>query len=351
MKNIDKKIEKNNLIVSFLAKIKAEDGLSFNSVEAYRRDLRLFVEFCELQAFDVVKIEQEGLKKYLQHLHFLGLANSSIARKISAIKSFYRFLLSENIITFNNASNLEVPKISKKIPDFFTEKEMLKILEVANKDKSDFGIKLSVILEILYSSGLRVSELVSLKMDNLQFLINDNKRVGLENYFLIKGKGGKERMVPIGKMATAKLWQYLQLREVRGYLSSQWVFIGTARASKKKKSINENNNLDIKKLDSAKKDLQQEISFSGYTHLTRQRVNSMLKELAVIAGLEPARIHPHIIRHSFATHLLNAGIDLRLLQELLGHSSISTTEIYTHLANDRLEELVQMFHPLNKKNF
>ena len=339
----------NSLLISFLAKIRAEDGLSFNSVEAYKRDLRLFIEFCDAQVFDIISIEQEDLKKYLQHLHLQGLAVSSIARKISAIKSFYRFLSSENIVTINNASNLEVPKISKKIPDCLTEKEMLKILEFADKDNSDFGIKLSVILEILYSSGLRVSELVSLKMDNLQFLMNDNKKSGLENYFLIKGKGGKERMVPIGKTATTKLWQYLQLREVSGYLSSQWVFVGTTRASKKKKSINRQS--EIKNLDSAKKDLQQEISFSGYMHLTRQRVNSMLKELAVIAGLDPSRIHPHIIRHSFATHLLNAGIDLRLLQELLGHSSISTTEIYTHLANDRLEELVQMFHPLNKKGF
>ena len=142
-------------------------------------------------------IETKHPAKYLQHLHLQGLAVSSIARKISAIKSFYRFLSSENIVNTNNASNLEAPKISKKIPDFLTEKEMLKILEFADKDNSDFGIKLSVILEILYSSGLRVSELVSLKMDNLQFLMNDSKRVGLENYFLIKGKGGKERMVPM----------------------------------------------------------------------------------------------------------------------------------------------------------
>ena len=187
-------------------------------------------------------------------------------------------------------------------------------------------------LEIIYAAGLRVTELVSLPISAIQESGDENI---LKNYLIVKGKGSKERLAPLNKSALKMLLEYLQWRKKMGHEKSKWLFVGTSRASKKslsKNSIDKENGEDV----------------AAYSHITRQRFHQMLKELAVKAKVDPARVHPHVIRHSFATHLLNNGVDLRLLQELLGHSNISTTEIYTHIMDSKLQELVFKHHPLAK---
>ena len=181
-------------------------------------------------------------------------------------------------------------------------------------------------IEILYASGLRVSELVSLPI-NIIGKINYNGKITLKNHLIIKGKGNKERIVPLSTKSLEILEKYLDLRKKMGQSHSKYLFPGIIRASKKEKIITRDNNLTDK-------------------HITRQRFHQILKELAEKTGIDPDRVSPHIIRHSFATHLLNNGVDLVILQELLGHSDISTTQIYTHITESRLQKLIKK-HPLN----
>jgi integrase/recombinase XerD len=304
----------------FLEKLRVEDGLSPNTISAYRKDLELFEKFLgKLEAASFKDIQD-----YLAKLHQENIKTSSVARKISVLKSFYKFLENEKLIKTNPTLDLSAPKPEKKIPKFLTKEEVFKILDYIDKDKSEFGIKLSCLLEILYASGLRVSELVSIPMSAIQ--------IPEKNYLIIKGKGNKERLAPLNKSAIRKLLQYLELRKNLGHQDSKWLFVGVVRASKDKDRIRLNKEF-----------------VAEYNHLTRQRLFQMLKELALKVGIDPSRVHPHVIRHSFASHLLDSGVDLRVLQELLGHADISTTEIYTHILNSKLQDLVLKHHPLNKK--
>lgn len=245
------------------------------------------------------QVTKQVLKDYLFLLHQEKLKASSIARKISCLKNFFKFLLNENFIIDNPAANLEAPKREAKIPKFLSEDEILKLLKAAESD-----LRLSAMIEILYAAGLRVTELVS-----LPFVAVQREGNSLRNYLIVKGKGSKERIAPLNKAAIKKLLEYLKERK-----DSAWLFPGHVKGK----------------------------------HLTRQAFHQMLKDLAIKSGLDPVRVHPHVIRHSFATHLLNSGVDLRVLQELLGHSDISTTEIYTHILDSKLRELVFNHHPLGK---
>ena len=220
--------------------------------------------------------------------------------------------------------------IDGKRVKFLSEEEVFKMLDFINADKSEFGIKLSCMFEILYAAGLRVSELVSLPISAIQEITDENGEKTLRNYLIVKGKGSKERIAPINKSAIKMLIEYLDLRKKLGYENSKWLFVGKVRARKKSQEKKHSDFTDLN------------------SHITRQRLHQMLKELALKVGIDPSRIHPHVIRHSFATHLLNSGVDLRLLQELLGHSNISTTEIYTHILDSKLKELVFNHHPLSK---
>ncbi len=316
------------LIELFIEKIRAEDGLSNNTALSYKTDLELFVKFLELQKNKVIEVDLAILRKYLLSLDRQGLRASSVSRKISCLKNFYKFLCQENLLQKNPTAELESPKKEQKLPKFLTEAEIFKMLEVTNSDNSEFGIKLATMLEIMYSAGLRVSELVSLPISSLAF---DGKEI--RNFLLIKGKGGKERIAPLNKASIVILNKYLAIREQIGAKDNKWLFIGNSRSSKTK-DINYLN----KKMQFCTK------------HLTRQRFHGMLKELAIKVGIDPKRVHPHVIRHSFATHLLNNGIDLRLLQELLGHSDITTTEIYTHIMNSKLKQILEQHHPLAKSS-
>ncbi len=319
-------------IAIFLEKLRAEDGLSQNTILSYGKDLQLFAQFLQTNKIAFIDVSQSTLQDYLYELHRQNLSSSSIARKISTLKNFYKFLESENLVKTSPAANLELPKRENKLPKFLSEEEIFKLLDFINSDKSEFGIRLSCMLEILYASGLRVSELVSLPVAAIQETVDENGQKILQNYLIVKGKGNKERLAPLNKSALRMLLEYLNLRKNLGQEKSKWLFVGTFRSSKKNQTIKRKEKLIL-----------------SDSHLTRQRFHQMLKELANKVGIDPVRIHPHVIRHSFATHLLNSGVDLRILQELLGHSDISTTEIYTHILDSKLKDLVFNHHPLAKK--
>jgi integrase/recombinase XerD len=328
MKN---KMNSNDANISnFLEKLKAEDGLSQNTTMSYGKDLELFGRYLEPKNLAFENVTQQDLTDYLYELHKQNLRSSSVARKISCLKNFYQFLKNENIIKETPALYLQAPKPDAKLPKFLSESEVFKMLNFINHDKSEFGIKLSCMFEILYAAGLRVSELVSIPVSAIQEEVDFEGQKTLRNYLIVKGKGAKERIAPLNKSAIKMLLEYLDLRKKLGQEKSKWLFVGIVRSSKKSGEIRQRNYAMADK------------------HITRQRLHQMLKELAKKVGIDPSRVHPHVIRHSFASHLLNSGIDLRVLQELLGHSNISTTEIYTHILDSKLRDLVFKHHPLGK---
>ncbi len=317
-----------NLIKLFIEKITAENGLSKNTTESYGRDIKLFKEFCKLKNKNLTNINQSGIELYIKQLYQQNIKSSSLSRKISALRNFYNFLEEQEKIHQNPLKNIASPKKQNNLPKFLSEKNILQLLDFAQKDKSEFGIKLSCILEILYGSGIRISELINLPISSIQKDYNNN----LKNYLLIRGKGNKERIVPLSRSAITILGEYLILRKKIGHDSSKWLFSGHIRSSKNAQNIKIRSK--FVKIDKP---------------MTRQRINQMLKELALKSGLDPQKISPHILRHSFATHLLNRGINIRYLQEMLGHATIGTTEIYTHILDGKLKELVLKHHPMNKK--
>ncbi len=318
----------SDLITNFLEKLRAEEGLAQNTVLSYRKDLELFAEF--LKGAKLLTASPDNIKSYLHFLHKKDLKSSSIARKISCFKNFYKFLEDDKLIKSSPTTNLEAPKKDFILPKALSEEEMFQLLNFANKDDSELGVRTACMLEVLYAAGLRVTELVSLPISTIQKDV-----VGLKNYLIVKGKGSKERIAPLNKSAIAILLRYLDLRKNLGYEKSQWLFFGGKNSRQKL----------VKSNDLA----QSSTLFKSDKHLTRQGFHGLLKQLAIKTGIDPDRVHPHVIRHSFATHLLNHGVDLRILQELLGHSDISTTQIYTHILDSKLKELVFKHHPLGKK--
>jgi len=294
--------------------------------------LELFTKFLQQKNLSFLQVSSDHLADYLYELHQQNLRSASVARKISTLKNFYKFLENENLIKTAPTLYLQAPKRDVKLPKFLSEAEVFKMLNFINADQSEFGIKLSCMMEILYASGLRVSELVSIPISAIAKIENKNGAETLRNYLIINGKGNKERIAPLNKSAIKMLLKYLDLRQKLGHEKSKWLFVGVVRASKKLKEIKQKN--------LAKKFLLAD------KHITRQRLHQMLKELARAVGIDETRVHPHVIRHSFASHLLNSGVDLRVLQELLGHADISTTEIYTHILDSKLQDLVLKHHPL-----
>lgn len=292
-------------INDFLAKLTTEDGLASNTISAYSKDLELFAKFLIPKNIKISDVSTDDLRDYLEYLHKDKIRTSSVRRKLSALKSFYRFLEEEAVIKNSPVTSLFIPKNDLKLPKVLSESQILKLLATAESDQTISGIKLSCMLEILYASGMRVSELVALSY--LQFQNNE-----IKNYLLIQGKGSKERIVGLSKAAISKLSCYLKQIAATSPKSSKWLFPGRNETK----------------------------------HLTRQGFHKMLKDLANKAGIDPSLVHPHVIRHSFASHFLNKGADLRVLQELLGHSDISTTQIYTHLLDSKLKDLVFKHHPL-----
>jgi integrase/recombinase XerD len=287
----------------FLEILYVEKNLSKNSVISYQNDLREFVAFVGQR-----KLNNKLFSQYLENLGKRKLANNSYLRKTSSLRGFIKFLLKEEIISENPLKLIASVKKEKKIPKFLSPEEIVRILKYCEQDKN---LRILVLLEILYSTGLRVSELVSLKVSNLRFI--DFERLKLDEVIYVIGKGNKERIAPLSEKAKQVLERYLKTnRENLLKKENIYLFPSTAKEG----------------------------------HLTRQRFGQILKELALQVGINPTKISPHIIRHSFATHLLENGLDLRSIQELLGHSNISTTEIYTHIMTNKLKDAVREHHPL-----
>lgn len=284
----------NRHLENFLEMMVVERAASKNTLEAYGRDISGFVEFA---GGAVETCGEAELEKYLAHLADEGVAAKSRARKLSALKQFFLFLYVEKVRADNPAANVEAPKTGKALPKYLDQAEVEALLVAAESD-----LRLKLMLELLYATGLRVSELIGLRRNSI-------RAEGEMVFVFVKGKGSKERVVPLGAKALDALNEYLAANE--GKLE-QWLFP------------------------------------SGKSHLTRQRFGQMMKELALEAGIDPAKVSPHVIRHSFASHMLEHGADLRLVQELLGHEQIATTQIYTHIQGEKLKRVVEEFHPLGK---
>ena len=280
-------------VEKFLRYLSIERNASVHTILNYRLDLKVFAVF--LKEVPVEKVDYLFLRKYLAHLKEQQLASRSIGRKLSSIRSFFKFLVREGFIKTNPTDMIQSPKLEKLLPKFLTEEDMTRLIEAPSLDTL-LGLRDRAILETLYSTGMRISELVSLKHDYVDFIGGTLK---------VLGKGKKERMLPIGDRA---------LRAIRNYL--------------KKLSVSS----DIIFLNKNKKPL-------GARGIRKMIDKYILK--ASIAN----HISPHTLRHSFATHLLNRGADLRSVQELLGHANLSTTQIYTHLTTEKLKSVYEKAHP------
>lgn len=303
-----------DLIQNFLETMSIEGGLSDNTIIAYQGDLKFFAIFLEKEKIDIVNINADVIRNYIILISEQSLETTTIYRRISAIRQFLNFLCNEKILHNNPMINIEMPKIAKSLPTTLSENDIITLIKESYKENNPEAIRNATMLELLYASGMRVSELVSLQISSLR-LTKDSKEI--KPYIIIKGKGNKERLVAINKAAINILKKYLRVRIIFvSDFNCHWLF-----PSKQSK----------------------------IGHITRQYFAKILKQLAIKAGVDYSKISPHKIRHSFATHLLNNGADLRIIQELLGHKDISTTQIYTHVANAKLRETVIKFHPLSKR--
>ena len=300
----------------------AEHGAAANTIESYRRDLADFAAFAAKR--DVRPEDSDGrtLRDYLARLAQAGMSASTSARRLSALRRFFRFLHGEGVRGDDPTTVLEGPRTMRPLPKYLSEAEVEKLLAAARAWEGAEGTRLVALLEVLYATGLRASELVALPLSALP-------REG--RMLIVRGKGGKERMVPLSEPAEAALagWRAVRERFIPG------------RAAKAKAKV---------KSQTGERDSPWLFPSRGAGgHLTRARFQQLLKELAAAAGVPPGRVSPHVLRHSFASHMLAHGADLRALQQMLGHADIATTQIYTHVLEDRLKALVAASHPLARK--
>ena len=299
---------------AFLNMLAAERGAAQNTLQAYRRDLDGFRAFLDRRACSLVATKPVEIGGYLRSLSEAGLAPASRARGLSAIRQLFRFLVREGVIAEDPTHGLAGPKRGRSLPKTLSVAEVDRLIAAARRRIERTrgrdhvrALRLNALIETLYATGLRATELVTLPRSVL---------AGDGRVLTIKGKGGRERIVPLTPAARAALDCYLNVgREGDGLapmLRTRWLFASRGTEG----------------------------------HLTRQRLGQDLKELAQEAGLDPERVSPHVLRHAFASHLLDRGADLRSVQQLLGHADISTTQIYTHVLEERLKKLVLEHHPL-----
>lgn len=293
------------LLDQFLNHLSIEVGLSANTVESYRRDLERYIEFLQEKKVDSVEeITEEHITNFIVLLSGKGLAANSIARKLSSIRRFHKFLVTEGYSDSNPAGALESPKLWRKLPTVLNVKEMEKLLDKPTED-DPLSLRDRAILEFLYATGVRISELINIKRKNFM------PEVELVR---VIGKGQKERIIPIGKEAVRSVEKYLQ--EARPSLAKQ-------------------NSEDFLFLNRRGR------------YFSRMGLWKILRKYVMQAGIKK-KVTPHTIRHSFATHLLEGGADLRAVQEMLGHADISTTQIYTHLDREYLKQEHRHYHPRSK---
>ncbi len=290
------------LIEDYLSYLLLEKGLSPRSVENYRNDLQKLHDFVKKRGLEISEIEVHHLNDFLTELEKAGYSPATRSRIISGIRGFFLYLSTEKGLPANPTELLELPRSAKKLPEILTEDEVVRLLDSPDTSTSR-GIRDKAILEMLYATGMRVSELVSLSLANIDMD---------ERFVKVRGKGSKERFVPFGEIA--KDWLERYLTDVRPHFNkkgSDFVFL----------------------------------NFRNGNPISRVSVWKIIKHYGMLAGIESERLYPHILRHSFATHLLRNGCDLRTLQLLLGHASIATTQVYTHLDIGYLKEAHRKFHP------
>ena len=297
----DQKNKESKMIDSFLDSLWLEQGLSKSTLDAYRSDLKLLKVWAKNRELKMDEISRPDLLEFIAFKAEQGSSARTSARMLSSLRRFYTYLMQQEIISTNPTDKISMPKIGRSLPVLLTENEVLKLIKAPNT-KKPLGFRDKVMLELLYATGLRVSELVKLEVNQ----VNLN-----QGYLRVMGKGDKERLVPMGK--TAKRWMknYLNgpIQEILNDRQSDCLF--PTRTS---------------------------------TSISRQAFWQIIKKYAMKVGIS-AKLSPHSLRHAFATHLINHGADLRVVQMLLGHSDLSTTQIYTHIAQHRLKDLHEKHHP------
>jgi integrase/recombinase XerD len=313
---------------AFLEMLSAERGAAPNTLEAYRRDLENCEDFLVTRRAELAGASTDDLKAYLRFLTASGMAPRTAARRLSALRQYYRFLYEDRLRADDPTSGLESPRQGRSLPKILSEAEVGVLLEAARADASPEGVRLLTLLELLYATGLRISELVSLP---LAATARDPR------VLLVQGKGGRERLVPLSVPAREALSEFREIR--RHFLKGGKA---PARTLPGRPPGPQATAAPLRLIDS--KWLFPSRGQSG--HLTRHRVGQLLKNLARKAGIDPAKVSPHVMRHAFASHLLDHGADLRAVQKMLGHADISTTQIYTHVLSERMKSLVLNHHPL-----
>ena len=293
---------------AFLEMLAAERGAAPLTLAAYHNDLSNLAGFLSARGVKLEAADAAGLHSYLASATTARLAPRTLARRISALRQFYKFLVIEQVRQDDPTADLDTPRLGRPLPKILSETEVGALIAAAGIWPGDEGTRLRCVLELLYATGLRISELVTLP---LAVARRDPR------FLVISGKGGRERVVPLSEPSRLALRAYLECRErfLPDSLPSRWLFPSRGRIG----------------------------------HLTRQRIGQLLKELAVLAGLDPDRLSPHVLRHAFASHLLDHAADLRSVQQMLGHADIATTQIYTHVLTDRLRKLVETGHPLARR--
>ncbi len=306
----------NQQIENFIEMMSVERAASTNTLISYKHDLINLLRYVTRKKLSLEKVENTIMREYLREISKSGVTSSSLARQMSTIRQFYKFLFQENIITENPMNGIDGPKLGRTLPKLVSESSIIAIVEHVKNLLSDEGLtqkkklrhqRFLSQIEILYSTGMRVSELLSIKLSDL----NQN------NYFLnVMGKGSKERIVPLTEEAVNETRHYIDLLACYCDLEKElYLYPGSGKNK----------------------------------CLSRQYFASELKAYSKKAGLDEKNISPHVLRHAFASHLLSNGADLRSVQQMLGHSDISTTQIYTHILNEKLKTAVKENHPLSKK--
>lgn len=299
----------NGWVEAFLEMMAGERASARNTITAYGKDLADAEAFLKVRGSDLGKASAEQIEAYFAALSDRGLSPATAARRRSAVRQFYRFALGEGWRTDDPSRRVDAPKKGRPLPKVLSRAEVDAIIAAAGARDGAQGLRLACMIELAYASGLRISELTALP---LAVLARDPA------YLIVKGKGGKERLAPLNAAAREAVKAYLEIRKAflpKGDAANPWLFPSSSKAGR----------------------------------LTPRRFAQLLDEAAADAGIDPARVSPHVLRHAFATHLLEGGADLRVVQKLLGHADIATTQIYTHVASERLAEVVRTKHPLAKK--
>lgn len=295
-------------IESFLEMLVAERNAAANTCIAYRKDLADFAAFLNRRGGDVAKADAAQVRAYLSRLHQAGMSPRTAARRLASLRQFHRFLVAEGVRGDDPMSTIDGPRIGRPLPKILDQADVEKLLDAARRHEGTEGKRLVALLEVLYAAGLRVSELVTLP---LAAVARDGR------FLIVRGKGSKERLAPLSQPARDAIAAYKAVRHAflpKGTKESRFMFPSRGAAG----------------------------------HITTARVAQLLKSLAAEAGIDPRKISPHVLRHAFATHLIDGGADLRAVQQMLGHADIATTQIYTHVAGERMKRLVHEHHPLSR---